>query len=224
MEHHAEVLIGRVWHARTLSWRDAAAMVLLLAVLVLVSMGAHAVSAPFVMAHQPTISLSPAALPGYALRTTLRMLAAMTASLAFTLTYATAAAKSRRAEWALLIPLLDALQSVPVLGYLSFTVTFLSRLDPRQGARRQGFAAIFAIFTAQAWNMAFSFYQSLRTIPADLERGEPQHARARDGSDSGGLEVPFALPGLIWNTMMSMAGSWFFVVVSEAISVGSRGK
>ncbi len=218
MEHHAEVLIGRVWHARTLSWRDAAAMVLLLAVLVLVSMGAHAVSAPFVMAHQPTISLSPAALPGYALRTTLRMLAAMTASLAFTLTYATAAAKSRRAEMAL-IPLLDVLQSVPILGYLSFTVAFFVSLFPGRILGPE-LAAIFAVFTSQAWNMAFSFYQSLRTLPTDLDQA------ARGFRFSGWqrfwrLEAPFAVPGLVWNMMMSMSGGWFFVVAAEAISVGT---
>ncbi len=95
MEHHVEVLIGRVGHDRGMNWRDAAAMVLLLALLTLVGVGAHALSGSFVMTHQPAISLSPAALPGYALRTTLRMLTAMIASLVFTLTYATAAAKSR---------------------------------------------------------------------------------------------------------------------------------
>ncbi len=108
------------------------------------------------------ISLDPANLPEYALRTTFRMLVAMVASLVFTPVYGTLAAKSRRASM-VLVPILDILQSVPVLGYISFTVTFFLALFPGRvfGAE---LAAIFAIFTSQAWNMTFSFYQSLRTV------------------------------------------------------------
>jgi NitT/TauT family transport system permease protein len=163
------------------------------------------------------VSLHYAYLPYYALRTTLRMFAAMAASLVFTFAYATLAAKSRRAEL-VLIPLLDVLQSVPILGFLSFTVTFFLRLFPGSifGAEC---AAVFAIFTSQAWNMAFSFYQSLRSVPRDLNEV------ARGFQLSGWqrfwqLDAPFAMPGLIWNMMMSMSGGWFFVVASEAISVG----
>jgi len=97
----------------------------------------------------------------------MRMLAALVASFIFTFTYGTLAAKSRRAEM-VLIPLLDVLQSVPVLGYLSFTVVFFVSLSPNRALGVE-FAAIFAIFTSQAWNMAFSFFQSLRTIPYDLD-------------------------------------------------------
>ncbi len=135
----------------------------------------------------------------------------------FTFTYATLAAKSRRAEM-VLIPLLDVLQSVPILGFLSFTVTFFLGLFPGSilGAE---FAAIFAIFTSQAWNMAFSFYQSLRSVPRDLDEvAEGFHFRAWQRFWQ--LDAPFAMPGLIWNMMMSMSGGWFFVVASEAISVG----
>jgi NitT/TauT family transport system permease protein len=146
------------------------------------------------------------------------MLAALAASLLFTFTYGTIAAKSRRAE-AVLIPLLDVLQSVPVLGYLSFTVVFFVSLFP---GRMLGveLAAIFAIFTSQAWNMAFSFFQALRTIPQDLDEAS-RSFRFSGWQRFWRLEVPFAMPGLIWNTMMSMSGGWFFVVASEAISVGS---
>jgi NitT/TauT family transport system permease protein len=141
----------------------------------------------------------------------------MAASLVFTFTYATLAAKSRRAE-IVLIPLLDVLQSVPILGFLSFTVTFFLGLFPGSilGAE---LAAIFAIFTSQAWNMAFSFYQSLRGVPRDLNE-------VTEGFQLSGwqrfwqLDAPFAMPALIWNMMMSMSGGWFFVVASEAISVG----
>ena len=110
------------------------------------------------------------------------MLAAMVASLLFTVTYGTLAAKSRRAEL-VLVPLLDILQSVPVLGYISFTVVFFMSLFPGRVAGAEA-AAIFAIFTSQAWNMTFSFYQSLRTVPRDLEEATRVSAFRR-GSASG---------------------------------------
>ncbi|HVX77022.1 MAG TPA: ABC transporter permease subunit [Bradyrhizobium sp.] len=194
------------------------ATLLLLAIIILLGAGTRQMIAPLSPTEQPEISLSPAVLPGYALRTTIRMLAALLASLIFTFTYATIAAKSRRAEM-ILIPLLDVLQSVPVLGYLSFTVVFFVSLFPGNilGAE---LAAIFAIFTSQAWNMAFSFFQALRTIPQDLDEAS-RSFRFSGWQRFWRLEVPFAMPGLIWNMMMSMSGGWFFVVASEAISVGS---
>src|SRR5580700_7399548 len=128
------------------------------------------------------------------------------------------AAKSRKAEL-VVIPALDILQSVPVLGFLTFTVVFFMRLFPGSQLGAEC-AAIFAIFTAQAWNMAFSFYQSLRTVPTDLAEVSA-HFRLSPWLRFWRLEVPFAAPGLIWNTMMSMSGGWFFVVASEAITVGN---
>jgi NitT/TauT family transport system permease protein len=163
------------------------------------------------------VTLDPHNLPEYALRTTLRMFAAILASLIFTFVVATLAAKSRKAEL-VIVPALDILQSVPVLGFLTFTVTFFMGLFPGSQLGAEC-AAIFAIFTAQAWNMAFSFYQSLRTIPSDLEEVSRQF-RLSPWLRFWRLEAPFAAPGLIWNTMMSMSGSWFFVVASEAITVG----
>jgi NitT/TauT family transport system permease protein len=163
------------------------------------------------------ISLDPWRLPEYAVRTTLRMFAALAASLVFTFTYGTAAAKSRRAS-VVLIPLLDILQSVPILGFLTFTVVFFMNLFPGQVLGLE-LASIFAIFTSQAWNMAFSMYQSLRTVPADLLEASTSF-RLSAWQKFWRLEVPFAIPGLVWNTMMSMSGGWFFVVASEAISVG----
>jgi NitT/TauT family transport system permease protein len=124
--------------------------------------------APFGLANPNPISLSQFALPMYAVRTTLRMITALITSLIFTLLYATTAAKSRRAE-IVLIPILDVLQSVPVLGYLSFTVLFFVSLFPGNILGPE-LAAIFGIFTSQAWNMTFSFYQSLRMIPAGLDK------------------------------------------------------
>jgi NitT/TauT family transport system permease protein len=217
VEHHAEVLRGGVWHQRVASWRDLAATLLVLSVVILLGVGARQMVAPFGVAHQPPITLAPAALPFYTLRTIMRMLAALIVSLIFTFTYATLAAKSRRAE-IVLIPLLDVLQSVPILGYLSFTVVFFVALFPGSVLGPE-LAAIFAIFTSQAWNMAFSFYQALRTVPTDLDEAS-RSFRASGWQRFWRLEVPFAMPGLVWNMMMSMSGGWFFVVASEAISVG----
>jgi len=198
---------------------DIIAFPLVFGLLLLAAKGARETLAPLSALKEPVISLDPVNLPEYALRTTLRMLAAMIASLVFTVTYGTLAAKSRRAEL-VLVPLLDILQSVPVLGYISFTVVFFMSLFPGRVAGAEA-AAIFAIFTSQAWNMTFSFYQSLRTVPRDLE--EATHSfRFSAWQRFWRLEAPFAMPGLVWNMMMSMSGGWFFVVASEAITVGDR--
>jgi NitT/TauT family transport system permease protein len=165
------------------------------------------------------VTLDPRHLPAYAIRTTLRMFAALAASLLFTFTYGTAAAKSRRAAL-VLVPVLDILQSVPILGFLTFTVVFFMNLFPGQVLGLE-LAAIFAIFTSQAWNMAFSMYQSLKTVPADLAEASVSF-HLTSWQRFWKLEVPFAAPGLVWNTMMSMSGGWFFVVASEAVSVGDN--
>ena len=146
---------------------DLAALALILGLFIALSHGARETFAPIKTLAQTPISLDPWRLPEYAVRTSLRMIAAMVASLVFTFGYATLAAKSRHAEM-VLIPLLDILQSVPVLGFLSFTLTVLMALFPGNVLGVE-FASIFAVFTAQAWNMTFSFYQSLSTLPGDLD-------------------------------------------------------
>ena len=196
---------------------DLAAGLCILAVLIYVGSVARGTLAPLDNPDATAISLDPSNLPAYAVRTTLRMFAALACSLFFTLTYATWAAKSRRAGL-ILVPILDILQSVPILGFLTFTVVFFMGLFPGQVLGAE-LAAIFAIFTSQAWNMAFSLYQSLKTIPADLDECASSY-RLSGWQRFWKLEVPFAMPGLVWNTMMSMSGGWFFVVASEAISVG----
>ena len=196
---------------------DLVAFAIILAGFIVVVEGTRSMGLPLTAPTTAELSLNVANLPYYALRTTLRMFAAIAASLVFTFTYATIAAKSRRAE-VVLIPILDILQSVPILGFLSFTVTFFLGLFPGSTMGAEC-AAIFAIFTSQAWNMAFSMFQSLRSVPADLievARG----FRLSPWQRFWQLETPFAMPGLIWNTMMSMSGGWFFVVASEAITVG----
>ena len=196
---------------------DLVAGACILAALIYVASVARGTVGPIDAPEATAISLDPANLPAYAVRTTLRMFAALAFSLLFTLTYATWAAKSRRAAL-ILIPLLDILQSVPILGFLTFTVVFFLGLFPGQiiGAE---LAAIFAIFTSQAWNMAFSFYQSLKTLPNDLDEATRSFGLST-WQRFWRFEVPFAMPGLVWNTMMSMSGGWFFVVASEAITVG----
>ncbi|WP_374421959.1 ABC transporter permease [Chromobacterium sp.] len=198
---------------------DLIAFPLLLGFLLMATTGIRETWAPLTALQTVPITLDPANLPEYALRTTLRMLAAMAAALVFTLIYGTLAAKSRRAGL-LLVPILDILQSVPVLGYISFTVTFFLALFPGRVLGAE-FAAIFAIFTSQAWNMTFSFYQSLRTVPRDLEEVSV-NLRLTPWQKFWKLEVPFSMPGMIWNMMMSMSGGWFFVVASEAITVGDK--
>src|SRR5665213_3383902 len=164
------------------------------------------------------LSLNPSHLPEYAARTTFRMLAGLGLSLVFTLTYATWAAKSERAG-KLLVPILDILQSVPILGFISITVVFFMSLAPGRVLGAE-FAAIFAIFTSQAWNMAFSFYQSLRTVPVELAEAAASF-HLSPWKRFWRLDAPFAMPALIWNMMMSMSGGWFFVVAAEAITVGN---
>lgn len=196
---------------------DLVAFSAVIAIFVAISRASHGILAPLPSTHTPAVILSYTMLPYYALRTMLRMFVALVFSLIFTLTYATLAAKSRRCEM-VLIPVLDILQSVPILGFLSFTVTFFLGLFPGHVLGAEC-AAVFAIFTSQAWNMAFSFYQSLRTVPQDLDEVARSY-RLTGWQKFWQLDVPFAMPGLIWNTMMSMSGGWFFVVASEAISVG----
>jgi NitT/TauT family transport system permease protein len=196
---------------------DVMAFLLVMGLVTLLAWGSRQMALPYTPGEQIPLSLDPIHLPMYALRTVLRMVAALIASLAFTFTYATLAAKSRRAE-GVLVPLLDILQSVPILGFLSVTATGFIAMFPGSLLGVE-MAAIFAIFTSQAWNMAFSFYQSLKTVPKEL-----QEASVLFGLSSWQkfwkLEAPFATPGLIWNTMMSVSGGWFFVVASEAITVG----
>ncbi len=172
---------------------------------------------PVASVEHPLASLDPGRLPVYALRTTLRMLAALALSFFFSLGYATLAAKSRRAAM-VLIPILDVLQSVPILGYISFTVTFFMSVFPGEVLGAE-LACVFAIFTGQVWNMTLSLYQALRTVPADLtEVARGMHLTGWQKFMR--LELPFAMPGLVWNMMMSMSGGWFFIVAAEAIKVG----
>jgi NitT/TauT family transport system permease protein len=197
---------------------DAVALIIVIGAMVLIVYGGQQTTLPLSALDGRPVSLDPVHLPLYALRTTLRMLLAMACSVVFTFVYAALAAKSRRAE-IVLIPLLDILQSVPILGFLTFTVVFFMNLFPGKVLGAE-LACVFAIFTSQAWNMTFSMYQSMRGVPKDLEEAT-QSFHLSGWQRFWRLDVPFAMPGLIWNAMMSMSGGWFFVVASEAITVGN---
>jgi NitT/TauT family transport system permease protein len=165
---------------------------------------------------QPPLSLDVALIPYYTARTVLRMFIAFAAALLFTFAYGYVAAKSVRAR-KVMLPLLDILQSVPVLGFLSITVTGFLALFPGSLLGVEC-ASIFAIFTAQAWNMTFGFYHSLITIPTELQEAATVY-RMNRWQRFTKVELPSSAIGLMWNSMMSFGGGWFFVAQSEAISV-----
>jgi len=213
-----EILTPRLGQALRPNIWDAVALILVIGAMVLIVYGGEQTTLPLSALDIAPVSLDPANLPVYALRTTMRMLLAIVCSIVFTFIYSALAAKSRRAE-IVLIPLLDILQSVPILGFLTFTVVFFLNLFPGNVLGAE-LACVFAIFTSQAWNMTFSMYQSIRNVPKDLEEAT-QSFHLSGWQRFWRLDVPFAMPGLIWNTMMSMSGGWFFVVASEAITVGN---
>ena len=166
-----------------------------------------------------TISLSPSALPLYAGESLLRIFIAFFASLVFAVGYGYAAAKS---PWAgrVLVPLLDILQSVPVLGFLAATVAFFAGLFPGSSLGLE-FASVFAIFTAQAWNMTFAIYHTLVALPRDLEEACHVYRLSR-WSRLWYLELPSSAISLVLNSMMSFGGSWFFLAASETVTFSGR--
>jgi NitT/TauT family transport system permease protein len=198
---------------------DGVALPLVLGGILLLAWASQQMAVPYRVGQALPISLDPRYLPQYGLRSVLRMALALVASLVFSLGYAALAAKSQRAE-KLLIPVLDILQSVPILGFLSITVTGFIALFPGSLLGYEC-AAIFAIFTSQAWNMTFSLYQSFIGVPQDLREAARMY-HLSGWQSFWQLEVPFALPQLVWNMMMSVSGGWFFVVASEAISVAGQ--
>lgn len=198
---------------------DWALLPLVLAVLVLLAMAAAQMAKPFHLGEALPLSLDPAHLPYYLLRTTLRMFIALGASVVFACVFAVLAAKVRAAE-KVLVPLLDILQSIPILGFQAIAVAPFIALFPGNLFGVE-LAALFAIFTSQAWNMAFSFYQSLKTLPKELEETSSLYGftwlqKLR------WVEIPFATPGLVWNSMVSVANSWFFLVSAEAFKAGDK--
>jgi NitT/TauT family transport system permease protein len=198
---------------------DWALLPLVLAVLFALAYAGSQMTRPYAVGEALPLTLDPWMLPYYLLRTTLRMFLALGASLLFSCIFAAVATKYRAAE-RVMVPMLDILQSIPILGFLSITVTGFIALFPGNLLGVEC-AAIFAIFTSQAWNMAFSLYQSLRTVPAELQEAS-RVFQLSGWQRFWRVGLPFAMPGLLWNMMMSMSGGWFFVVAAEAISVANQ--
>jgi NitT/TauT family transport system permease protein len=194
-------------------------LLLILSVIFFLGWAGAQMATPYQLGNPIPISLEPSKLPFYAVRTVLRMFIALLASLLFTFTIGTLAAKNRRAEQ-LIIPAIDILQSIPFLSFLSITVTGFITLFPNSLLGPEC-ACIFAIFTAQVWNIIFGFYQSLKTIPHDLIEASAVF-QLSSWQRFWRVEVPFSMSSLLWNMMMSMSASWFFVVLSEAISVAHQ--
>jgi NitT/TauT family transport system permease protein len=198
---------------------DVLAILFVSCMLVAMAWAGSRMALPFQLGEPIVISLDPRYLPLYALETTIRMFVALFFSFIFSFIVATIAAKSQRAG-RLLIPLIDILQSVPILGYLSVTVAGFIALFPGSLLGPE-FAVIFVVFTSQVWNMTLSFYQSLRTIPSELNEATRLY-HLSGWQRFWRLEVPFGMPGLLWNAMMSMSGGWFFIVAAESISIANQ--
>jgi len=190
----------------------------LLVVAVLLYAGARlAFNAPAVITG-PKISLEPSALPWYTLLSVGRMTIAYGLSLLFALIYGRTAAYNRRAEH-VLMPLLDVLQSVPILSFLPVVLLSLSTVLPQNTAAE--LASIVLIFTSQVWNLTFAWYQSLTTIPKELREASTIF-RLNTWLKFKSLEMPFGAISLVWNSMMSWAGGWFFLMAAEIFTVGTR--
>ncbi|MEA2755944.1 MAG: NitT/TauT family transport system permease protein [Aliidongia sp.] len=217
----------RAWGQANVAWLsrlrpngwDAVALPIVLGFIALMAYSGEQAAGPFQLGDQIPISLDPSHLPEYAMRTVLRMAVALIVSLVFSVVYAALAAKSRQAE-KMLIPILDILQSLPILAFEAVAVVPFIRLFPGQLLGVEC-AAIFAIFSSQAWNMTFSLYQSFRTVPGELKEAARMY-HLTPMQTFWRLEVPYAMPGLVWNMMMSVSGGWFFVVASEAFTVDNN--
>lgn len=198
---------------------DLLLLILLFLLLFFLGWAGQQMASPYYLGQPLPISLDPLKLPFYALRTVLRMFIALALSLIFTLLAGSLAAKNKRAGQ-IIIPAIDILQSVPVLSFLSITVAGFILLFPGSLLGPEC-ACIFAIFTAQVWNITFGFYQSLKMLPHDLREAADMFQLSA-WQRFWKVEVPFSMPGLLWNMMMSMSASWFFVVLSEAIVVAHQ--
>jgi len=205
-------------HAYPNLW-DIAALLVVLAIIIVFSIAAKQMNSPFDLGEPISISLSAWCLPDYALRTVMRMFIAMGVSLIITFIFGTWAAKSKHAE-RVIIPIVDILQSVPILGFLSISVPTFIGLFPHSLLGPEC-AAIFAIVTSQVWNMLLGFYQSLKSVPSELiDAARLFHLNA--WQRFWRVEVPMTIPSLLWNMMLSMSAGWFFVVASEAISISNQ--
>jgi len=165
------------------------------------------------------ISQNPRDLPLYALYSLVRISVAYALSLVFALAYGYVAASSRRAE-IIMVPLLDILQSIPVLSFLPGVMLAMVAIFPHSQFGVE-LGSILLIFTGQVWNIAFSFYSSLKTIPRELHEAAVIYRFSR-WQRFAELDLPFSTIGLVWNSMMSVAGGWFFLMACEMFVLGKR--
>lgn len=199
-------------------WLSVSDVIVLLLIVVVLTLGVRlALGTPEVI-QGPDIALEPLALPYYALLSLGRMLAAYSLSLVFSIAYGYAAAhNAAAARW--LLPLLDILQSVPILSFLPIVLLSLTAILPLGLAVEM--AAVVLIFTSQVWNLTFSFYQSMSMLPSEMREAAAifrfsRWLRFRQ------VELPFATLGLLWNSVMSWAGGWFFLMAAEIFTLGDR--
>lgn len=198
---------------------DLLLLVIVLAIFFFLGWTSEQMGRPYALGEPLHISLDPLNLPGYALRTVLRLFIALMFSVIFSFIVGTIAAKNRHAE-RIIIPAIDVMQAVPVLSFLAITVIGFIRFFPGSLLGPEC-ASIFAVFVSQVWNITFSFYQSLKTVPSDL-REVSSMFQLSAWQFFWKVEVPCSVSSLLWNMMVSMSASWFFVVLSEAIVVGHQ--
>jgi NitT/TauT family transport system permease protein len=214
--------IREVLRGRRINWVDVVVGAAIIALLYIVVRLGQSLSVNFTPGRTPVvISTDISNVPYYAARSLLRMFIALSLSTFFTLVYGTAAARLRRAE-KVLVPILDVLQSIPILVFLPIALTFFIKVFPDNLLGLE-FASIFVIFTSQAWNMTFSFYHSLISQPTELDEAARMY-RLTKWQRFWKLDVPSSMIGLVWNMMMSMGGGWFFLTASEAVTVFVKGK
>jgi NitT/TauT family transport system permease protein len=207
------------WGHAAIGWADLVVLLALVGLLATLASLGRALWLPFTPETLSSIDLSPWNLPYYGARSLFRMFIALGASMLFTLLVGSWAAKSRPAA-RIILPALDILQSVPVLGFLSATVTLFMALAPGRVLGLE-LASMFAIFTGQVWNLTFAFYHVLITLPR--EQAEAVRLYGLSGWQRfTRFELPAAAIPLVWNGMMSFGGGWFFLAASEAITVLNR--
>ncbi len=202
-------------HVRRRRWMD----LFVLAAFAGLVMGFMLVARQWTAVQRPLveIDLSPLALPKYALLSMARAGVAYAISIVFSLSVAYWAAKDALAE-KVLIPILDILQSVPLLAFLPVVLLAMVRLFPHSNTGLE-LSAVILIVTCQAWNLAFAFYQRLKTLPEGLDEAARAYGLNRI-QRLRWLEIPFAAPDLVWNSMVSVANGWFFLMASEAFTLG----
>lgn len=203
----------------SISLWDGLAIVCLAGLLFILANLASAMQTPYAIGETIPIHLDWSYLPHYALRSVGRMMIALLCSLLLTFVFGTWAGKSKRAEM-IIVPMVDILQSAPVLSFLAIMAPLFISLFPGSMLGPEC-AAIFAIITSQLWNMLLSFYQSIKMVPHHM-REVSALLQMNSWQVFWRIEVPFAMPNLIWNMMVSMSASWFFVVASEAITVANQ--